>query len=360
MDFIRIGKNVEKYLDKQQASMLGNSHLISMTIKRLDLYVDTFHIEMKELLQAENVAVEPNFLSNLRKPAVQTVDLARLGDPDKIKGKLVALSNQLANETVRRARNIRHFLTGQPEDVDRYRAYVREEIHRTIDFNYQGTLLHRIITAILYELNVWEWDRSVSKLERYYQEIRSPRVIDEFRAQGDHVMESFIKGIVAPYRSYFAECLREYERICFRGDERKDDQLDVPVIVVDEQMSAEETEPGGESAAENEWVLVPDKETRVEASVVILETGVLPESGLEMRIEEKRVAGSREAEQETERNLMSLEDLKLLSVMCGNGETIQLDPKLASEDFQRELLRLILLQIVRDDADNHNRRLTIL
>lgn len=99
-------------------------------------------------------------------------------------------------------------------------------------------------------------------------------------------------------------------------------------------------EPGVEPIAEKEWVPVPDEETRVEASVVIPETvwtvepGGLPEYGVEMRVE-----GEWAAEQETGRNLMSLEDLRLFSVMRRNGDMIQLDPKLASEDFQRELLQ---------------------
>lgn len=314
MNFVIIHNNVVRYIDKQQAAMTANPNVINMTIKRLDQYVARFHDEMSEMLQAEGITVLPDLINQLQKPSVQMVDSERSQHSDNIRERLVNLSKELIDTLKPENRNdLLDYWSW--DEVRRHKDYVRVMIRNTIGgIDVLGTYLNKVFGGIDYEWKYWTRGRPALKLETLYREIRSPLVINEFKAQGGRDIAAFVN----PYRTYLVTCLQEYERIYVEA------QSVTGSIVTKEQTTSESPRVALTVAAEEKLM-----EDLIQEQSVILREADLEEQVEDLNAEEKRQ--------------LFIEDLTSLSVKCTNGSMIEFDLKLASADFQNELLRLVSL-----------------
>lgn len=216
-----------QYLEKLKKSMFTNPLRINLTIKKLDMYVDSFHREINELLQQENKSVNFDIEKNVKKPNIVPVDLDKLENAERIKSKLVSVSNKLLSELedFRKSINFFNFIEG----TKRFEQNVLQILKKEVDFLNKGTTLDRIISDIEKELNYgdqkeqeslfskirsWEYlmdDGSLEELKRLFIDIRSNEVIDEIRKNEEEKLNEIINHIINEYKDYLSNCINYYK-----------------------------------------------------------------------------------------------------------------------------------------------------
>lgn len=346
MDFTAIKKEITKYLDKQHSNLLANPHLLKTTVKKLELYVESFHDEMKEMLEADGVKLALSPAVQLRKPFSRSFEMDNPAHhSDKTRVKLVSLSTQLMNETHRRGKYIRSAWSGAASDVYSYQDTVKKIIGREIDFIYDGTLLKQVVERIYYHLWKWQWEQSVMALERLYQELRSPRVLEDLKNSGGSSLESVANQVIAPYRTYFAECLSEYAKL-YLIDPTPQDTVPSKKAVCENVPAAKPLEAIQEDAADYEET---DEASKSGTDIAVHDIPV-PAPMSEplhntIEIESNVTDGMSTSEQIHSR------EPEVIIVHLNNGDIINLNIKDASKEFMHELLQLISLQAVRNISE---------
>ncbi|WP_169087351.1 hypothetical protein [Paenibacillus sp. PL91] len=211
MDFQQIGNMVEKYLEKQQSSMLANPHRINLTIKKLEQYTSIFHNDLKDRLQLEQREPNPGIELAVRKPAFSEVQTEQSYDPSRIRYKLFKVSDQLINE-YRKLHSYQNQWIPRDKAISTFKSNIIDIYTREIDFpNRQGTLLDRIKDDINRCLALELYDK---ELERLFSEIYSENVIRELEEMSVPKSPQIISRIIKEYREYFSACLNKYERYC--------------------------------------------------------------------------------------------------------------------------------------------------
>ncbi|NHN34403.1 hypothetical protein [Paenibacillus agricola] len=310
MDFSLINKNVLNYLEKQKTSMLTNPLSINVTIKKLNLYIGSFHNEMMELLEAENIYLGVIIDQHIPKPSVEPVDLEKMADADKIKSKLLSLSNQLTSEASNSSKKLRSFMWTL-SDVEQYRHNVNYIIRKEVNFSYEGTEFHKILVGIYYHLREWNQDKSIVALERNYEGIRNSKVIEELRGRAGYHLPTITDGIIQQYQSYFLKCLSEYERLYNGGGENE------PFEKASEPNSSTELNPDAEAQ-----------------DVRFLLENIINDEPIQLE----------------ERFAQKDKDMDSLLVVYSDGEKIEIDLQLISEQFQAELLNILYKKTTFNEA----------
>ncbi|OIJ14225.1 hypothetical protein BKP37_09080 [Anaerobacillus alkalilacustris] len=211
MDFQQIDHNVMKYLDKQKKSLQLNPRGINLTIKKLDQYANNFHFEINELLKQENKSINNDIEKKIQKPKIKFVDVDRFDDADKVKSKLVSVSNKLINELNILIKNSRgfHVDTGHGS-TKRFRRNVDYILREELDVAYENTSrLNRVVSAINQEIR-YGYCEDYDNLNKLFQLIRDYRVIDELKGSSEENLFVIIDDMFKQYKDYFSQCIVSY------------------------------------------------------------------------------------------------------------------------------------------------------
>ncbi|OIJ20743.1 hypothetical protein BKP45_08055 [Anaerobacillus alkalidiazotrophicus] len=211
MDFQRIDQNVMKYLDKQKKSLQLNPRGINLTIKKLDQYASNFHFEINELLKLENKSTNNDIEKKIQKPKIKFVDVERFDDVEKVKSKLVSVSNKLINELNILIKNSRGFhLEIGNGSTKRFRRNVDYILREELDVSYTNkSHLYRVVSAINQEIR-YGYCENFDELNKLFQYIRDPRVIDELKGSSEENIFSIIDDMFRQYKDYFSQCIVSY------------------------------------------------------------------------------------------------------------------------------------------------------
>ncbi|RIX59703.1 hypothetical protein D3P08_06140 [Paenibacillus nanensis] len=220
MDFKMISENVSTFLKKQKQTILNNPQSINMVIRKLELYTDTFHGELQEMLRLEGRIVNASLLASFGpKPQLGEFNLNQLGEREKAKSKIYQLSLRLNQELQVYGPKMRAVFATH-HTLEDFRNKVLILINKTINFPLQGTDLDFTIRGIRMEFHpeVWNWDRSLARLEKMFQQIGSTRVIENYLSKYGGLIQQSSDHIVKIYELYFSKCIEKYKSF-YQGSE---------------------------------------------------------------------------------------------------------------------------------------------
>lgn len=214
MDFEMISENVSTFLNKQKQTILNNPLSIKMVIRKLELYIDTFHYELDEMLRLEGRCVDASLLASFDpQPQLGEFNLDQLCGRDEVKSKVLQFSLLLRQEMQVYGPKLRgKFATSYT--LSEFRNDVLGLLNDTkFNFQIQDTKLNNTIREIRRELQpgVWDWNGSLERFKKMFQQIESSRTVEDYLSKYDGQIQQNSDYIIKKFEIYFNNCIDKYK-----------------------------------------------------------------------------------------------------------------------------------------------------